>query len=187
MGHMKNLDIRIRMGGDDAIAAACEMSDLVDERRCYEKTMQATGDITDIVTVLRGVAFAAISPQAGDSASLLHYCVTHAADEIERLREERRWIPVSVGQEIVANIEAFGEELCGNASAIAKVLDALVMALEGSSGKQSMSDTDYDSYEDSDYGRMCAEAELASGQAWESLRNQLTGIAYKLRHTAEYY
>jgi len=95
MGHMKNLDIRIRMGGDDAVAAACEMSDLVDERRGYEETMKATGDITDIVTVLRGVAFAAISPQAGDSASLLRYCVTHAADEIERLREERRWIPVS--------------------------------------------------------------------------------------------
>ena len=95
MGYMENLDIRIRMGGDDAVAAACEMSDLVDERRGYEETMQATGDITDIVTVLRGVAFAAISPQAGDSASLLHYCVTHAADEIERLREERRWIPVS--------------------------------------------------------------------------------------------
>ena len=95
MGYMENLDIRIRMGGDDAVAAACEMSDLVDERRGYEETMQATGDITDIVTVLRGVAFAAISPQAGESASLLHYCVTHAADEIERLREERRWIPVA--------------------------------------------------------------------------------------------
>ena len=50
------------------------------------KTIDQTGDITDIVTVLRGVGFAAISPQAGDSASLLHYCVTHAADEIERLR-----------------------------------------------------------------------------------------------------
>jgi len=43
-------------------------------------------DISEIVTVLRRVSFAAISPQAGDSASLLHYCVTHAADEIERLR-----------------------------------------------------------------------------------------------------
>ena len=50
------------------------------------ETIDQTGDITDIVTVLRGVGFAAISPQAGDSASLLHYCVTHAADEIERLR-----------------------------------------------------------------------------------------------------
>jgi hypothetical protein len=86
MGHMKNLDIRIRMGGDDAVAAACEMSDIVDERRGYEETMNATGDITDIVTVLRGVGFAALSPDAGESASLLHYCVTHAADEIERLR-----------------------------------------------------------------------------------------------------
>ena len=86
MGYMKSLDIRIRMGGEDAIAAACEMSDLVDERRGYEETMQATGDIIDIVTMLRGLGFATISPQAGDSASLLHYCVTHAADEIERLR-----------------------------------------------------------------------------------------------------
>jgi len=86
MGHMKNLDIRIRMGGDDAIAAACEMSDLADERRGYEAIMQATGDITDIVTVLRSVGFSALSPEADDSASLLHYCVTHAADEIERLR-----------------------------------------------------------------------------------------------------
>ena len=25
MGHMKNFDIRIRMGGDDAVAAACEV------------------------------------------------------------------------------------------------------------------------------------------------------------------
>ena len=86
MGHMKNLDIRIRMGGDDAIAAACEMSDLADERRGYEAIMQATGDITDIVTVLRGVGFSTLSPEADDSASLLHYCVTHAADEIDRLR-----------------------------------------------------------------------------------------------------
>ena len=99
MGYMKNLDIRIRMGGDDAIAAACEMSDLVDMRRAYEDTMNSTGDISDIVTVLRGLGFATISPQAGDSASLLHYCVTHAADEIERLRmtnEERAAIKDSI-------------------------------------------------------------------------------------------
>ena len=89
MGYMKTLDIRIRMGGEEAIAAAYEMADLVDMRRAYEDTMNSTGDISDIVTVLRGVGFAAISPQAGESASLLHYCVTHAADEIERLREER--------------------------------------------------------------------------------------------------
>ena len=86
MGHMKDLDRRIRQGGDDAIAAACELADLVKERRGYEDIMDAEGDITDIVTVLRGVGFAAVSPEAGDSASLLHYCVTHAAAEIERLR-----------------------------------------------------------------------------------------------------
>lgn len=86
MSYMKDLDIRIRQGGDDAIAAACELSGLAKERRGYEDTMNATGEITDIVIVLRGVGFAAVSAQAGDSASLLHYCVTHAADEIERLR-----------------------------------------------------------------------------------------------------
>jgi len=95
MGHMKSLDIRIRMGGDDAIAAASEMADLVDERRGYDEVMRPEGDHTNIVTVLRAVGFAAVAPQAGNSASLLHYCVTHAADEIERLREERRWIPVA--------------------------------------------------------------------------------------------
>ena len=94
MGIMKDFDIRIRNGGDDAIAAACELAGIAKERRGYEDTKNATGDITDIVTVLRGVGFAAVSPSAGDSASLLHYCVTHAADEIEHLRAERQWIPV---------------------------------------------------------------------------------------------
>jgi hypothetical protein len=87
MGHMKDLDIRIRQGGDDAVAAACELAGLAKERRGYEEMKNATGDITDIVTVLRGIGFAAVPPSAGDSASLLHYCVTHAADEIEHLRE----------------------------------------------------------------------------------------------------
>lgn len=99
MGYMKSLDIRIRMGGEDAIAAAYEMADLVDMRRAYEDTMNSTGDISDIVTVLRGVGFATISPQAGESASLLHHCVKHAADEIERLRmtnEERAAIKDSI-------------------------------------------------------------------------------------------
>ena len=64
MGYMKSLDIRIRMGGEDAIAAAYEMADLVDMRRSYEDTMNSTGDITDIVTVLRGVGFAAVPPSA---------------------------------------------------------------------------------------------------------------------------
>ncbi len=95
MSYMKDLDIRIRSGGDDAIAAACELAGLAKERRGYDETMRDGPDITDIVTVLRGVGFSTVSPQAGDSASLLHYCVTHAADEIEHLRNERRWIPVS--------------------------------------------------------------------------------------------
>ena len=95
MGYYKNLDIRIRSGGDDAIAAACELANLAKERRGYDDTMRATEDITDVVTVLRGVGFSSVSPEAGDSASLLHRVVTAAADEIEHLRNERRWIPVS--------------------------------------------------------------------------------------------
>jgi hypothetical protein len=95
MGYMKDLDIRIRQGGDDAVAAACELAGVAKERRGYEDTMRATSEITDIVTVLRGVGFASVPPSAGESASLLHYCVTHAADEIEHLRKERRWIPVA--------------------------------------------------------------------------------------------
>lgn len=95
MSHMKDLDIRLRNGGDDAIAAACELAGLAKERRGYDETMRAGEDITDVVTVLRSVGFSAVSPQAGDSASLLHQVVTAAADEIERLRNERRWIPVS--------------------------------------------------------------------------------------------
>lgn len=118
MGHMKNLDIRIRMGGDDAIAAACEMAGLVDARRGYEETMKATGDITDIVTVLRGVGFAAMSPQAGDSASLLHYCVTHAADEIERLRltnEERAAIEFAIAfLQPVGNYDSLAQDTLRN-------------------------------------------------------------------------
>ena len=95
MGYMKELDIRIYGGGEDAIAAACELAGIVEERRAYDAVNSATSDITDIVTVLRGVGFAAIPPSAGESASLLLYCVTHAADEIERLRAEQQWIPVS--------------------------------------------------------------------------------------------
>ena len=91
------------------------------------------------------------------------------------------------GQKIVASVKAFGEELRGDANAIANVLDSLVMALEGSSSKHSMSGPDYDSYEDSDYGRMVADAAFASDQIWNSLRNQLTGISHELRHTADYY
>lgn len=95
MGFMKDYDRRIRQGGDDAIAAACELADIAKERRGYEDVKNAQSDITDIVTVLRGVGFAAISPQADESASLLHYCVTHAADEIEQLRQLMpQWIPV---------------------------------------------------------------------------------------------
>ena len=95
MGQMKNLYIRIRMGGDDAIAAACELAGLVDERRGYDEVMNPKGDHTDIVTFLRAMGFAAVAPEAGVPHRELHCLVTDAADEIERLREERRWIPVA--------------------------------------------------------------------------------------------
>ena len=78
------------------------------------ETIDQTGDITDIVTVLRGVGFAAMSPQAGDSASLLHYCVTHAADEIERLRltnDERAAIAYGVASlQSAGNYEIFAKD-----------------------------------------------------------------------------
>ena len=125
---MKTLDIRIRTGGDDAIAAACEMANLVDERRSYEETMKATGDISDIVTVLRGLGFATISPQAGDSASLLHYCVTHAADEIERLRmtnDERMAIAYSV-----ASLQSAGNYEISAKDTLRKLLERTACVLD---------------------------------------------------------
>ena len=89
-------------------------------------------------------------------------------------------------REIVADIEEFGDELRGDAAAIASVLEALVLAL-GGGGDPVSDDPDYGSYEDSPLGRMVAESAVASDQIWESLRNQLTGIAHELRHTADYY
>lgn len=96
-------------------------------------------------------------------------------------------MPSHAEEEIVSDIEAFGEELCGDPFAIANVLDALVNALEGSPrDRAAMAGPDYESYEDSDYGRMMADAAFASDQIWQSLRNELSGIAHKLRHTPEY-
>ncbi len=51
-------------------------------------------NITDIVDVLRSIGFSALSPNADSSALMLHQCVSIAANEIEQLRKERRWIPV---------------------------------------------------------------------------------------------
>jgi hypothetical protein len=91
-------------------------------------------------------------------------------------------------QEIVSDIEAFGAELCGDPDAIANILDALVKSLDESPGaKKPTSGPDYGSYENNQGGQMVAEAEFASHQAWEGLRNQLAGIAHKLRHTADYH
>ena len=95
MGHVKDLLVTIHNGGDDAVQAAVALAGLEKHMQAQVAIDNATGDITNIVTVLRGAGFAALSPSADSSASLLHYCVNHAADEIERLRDERRWIPVS--------------------------------------------------------------------------------------------
>jgi hypothetical protein len=95
MGHMKDLLATVYGGGDDAVEAAVALAGLQKHMQAQVAIDNATGDITDIVTVLRGAGFAALSPSADSSASLLHYCVNHAADEIERLRDERRWIAVS--------------------------------------------------------------------------------------------
>jgi hypothetical protein len=92
---MKDLLATVYGGGDDAVEAAVALAGLQKHMQAQVAIDNATGDITDIVTVLRGAGFAALSPSADSSASLLHYCVNHAADEIERLRDERRWIPVS--------------------------------------------------------------------------------------------
>lgn len=86
MGHMKDLLITIYGGGDEAVEAACELAGIAKERRAYDAVNSATSEITDIVTVLRSIGFASVPPSAGESASILYYCVTHAADEIERLR-----------------------------------------------------------------------------------------------------
>ena len=80
-------------GGDDAVEAAVEMAGLAKQKRAYDDVMNAKEDITDIVTILRGIQFSCLSPSADESTAMLHYCVGHAADEIERLRG--RWIPVS--------------------------------------------------------------------------------------------
>jgi hypothetical protein len=92
---MEDLLAIIYGGGDEAVQAAVAMAGLQKHMQAQVAIDNATGEITDIVTVLRGAGFAALSPSADQSASLLHYCVNHAADEIERLRDERRWISVS--------------------------------------------------------------------------------------------
>jgi len=96
MGHMKDLLITIHNGGDEAVEAAVALAGMEKQKRAYDVMQSApdSGTITDIVTLLRGLSFATNSPDAHESASLLHYCVNHAADEIEQMRGERRWIPV---------------------------------------------------------------------------------------------
>jgi hypothetical protein len=91
-------------------------------------------------------------------------------------------------REIVATIQAFGEDLCGDPKAIANVLDALVSALDKAPGaKREMAGPDYDSYADNEYGRLVAESEYSSNQAWRGLRDELTEIADRLCGTMEFY
>jgi hypothetical protein len=97
MGAIKDLLVAIHNGGDEAVEAAVALAGMEKQKRAYDVVQSAPGSdsIADIVTILRGLSFATNSPDAHESASLLHYCVNYAADEIERLRDERRWIPVS--------------------------------------------------------------------------------------------
>jgi len=91
MDNLEKLSSRIRRGGDDAIAAAWEMSTLEKKLHGYKHLTRPKGEPSDIVSVLRAVAFVSTAPES----AILYYCVTDAADTIERLREERRWIPVA--------------------------------------------------------------------------------------------
>jgi hypothetical protein len=97
MGHIKDLLITIHNGGDAAVDAAVALAGMEKQKAAYDVMQSALGGdtVTDIVTVLRGLSFATNSPDAHESASLLHYCVNHAADEIEHMRGERCWIPAS--------------------------------------------------------------------------------------------
>lgn len=75
MGHMKDIDIRIRNGGNDAIAAACELAGIAKERRA------AGGEaMNDIVTRLRD--------WRNVHLARLHLLMEEAADQIARLRSD---------------------------------------------------------------------------------------------------
>lgn len=60
------------------------------DREAYERILSKVenGDITDIVTILRGTSFAAKSPAAKESCENLEVVCRWAADEIEQLRAE---------------------------------------------------------------------------------------------------
>lgn len=60
------------------------------DRAAYDhiRSMTESGDITDIVTILRGTSFAAKSPAAKESCENLEVVCRWAADEIEQLRAE---------------------------------------------------------------------------------------------------
>lgn len=60
------------------------------DRAAYDqiRSMVEAGDITDIVTILRGTSFAAKSPEAKQSCENLEVICRWAAEEIEQLRSE---------------------------------------------------------------------------------------------------
>jgi hypothetical protein len=141
-----------------------------------------TPNQTDILAALRS------SGEAGDLLCL------HAAAEIERLRlaaVERDAMLLNAEEEIVSTIEAFGEELAGKPDAIANVIKALAESLRPSPEvmryREVRDETDYESCEASDYGRMIARAAHSSDQIWDSLLNELSRIEHWVRNTMEFY
>ena len=88
-------------------------------------------------------------------------------------------------KEIVATVEAFGDELQGDAMAVAAVLRAIADRLPPP--KEGDDEPKYHLYESSEYGRMTADSEVASNLAWAWLRDELLRLADKLQKTPEFY
>lgn len=86
--------------------------------------------------------------------------------------------------EILSDIEAFGEELQGDAAGVAMILDALSLSL---GDRHDVTGPEYEKYEDSERGRMIAESEHSSSQAWNWLKDELEALAKKCRSSAEFY
>jgi hypothetical protein len=87
--------------------------------------------------------------------------------------------------EIVATVEAFGDELQGDARAMEAVLRAIADRLAPL--KEGGDTPKYHLYEASEYGRMIAESEVSGCLAWAWLRDELLRLADKLQKTPEFY
>ena len=88
-------------------------------------------------------------------------------------------------EEIVATVEAFGDELQGDARAMEAVLRAIADRLAPL--KEGDDTPKYHLYEASEYGRMIAESEVSGCLAWAWLRDELLRLADKLQKTPEFY